>query len=165
MIGGLTGNSNVPVDNCSAHGDVIATSINAGGLIGSVTATASGGIDFNILISNCYNTGNVSGTDYIGGLIGRSRADISMGFPGPNSNITIQDCFNEGNVQGTARSGGIIGSMNSDSNFGTSAEILIMNSYSRGNLATTATSGGLVGEATTPGGNAKNTVVDRKSVV
>ena len=79
-------------------------------------------------ISNCYNSGNVSGNKYdgftapAGGVIGTNRG-------------TVLDCYNTGNVNGSDYAGGVVGS-----NYGT-----ISNCYNTGSVGGTVHVGGVVG--------------------
>ena len=50
-------------------------------------------------ITNCYNTGNISGTQYTGGFIGFFNA----------SSFPLTNCYNTGNVSGAGRTGGLMG--------------------------------------------------------
>ncbi|WP_419234100.1 GLUG motif-containing protein [Aliarcobacter cryaerophilus] len=84
-----------------------------GGLVGENYGT----------ISNSYATGNVRGTQRIGGLVGF------------NVNGTISNSYATGNVSGTEKIGGLVGE-----NYGT-----ISNSYATGNVSGTKNIGGLVG--------------------
>ena len=97
---------------------------NVGGLAGY--KYGSGGI------TNCYSAGNVTGTGYVGGLVGY------------NGNGSITNCYATGNVAGTGnRVGGLAGYNGS----------VITNCYATGNVTGTGYVGGLVGSNTAPGGN------------
>ena len=102
-------------------------------------------------ITNCYNTGAVSGEKYVGGVLGEnssgtiansynagsvSGADRVGGVVGYNtSGTTIGNCYNEGSVSGTNYVGGVVGSNN-----GT-----IANCYNTGEVSGTYYIGGVVG--------------------
>ena len=58
--------------------------------VGGVVGNSSGEI------TNCYNTGEVSGADYIGGVAGKNAS-------------TITNCYNTGEVSGTGNDNGDIG--------------------------------------------------------
>lgn len=89
-----------------------------GGLVGQ---TNNGGV----IISNCYNTGNVSGSYEVGGLMGRNNGSVSK-------------CYSTGSVIGTGNTvGGLIGNGSN-----------ISNSYSTGSVSGVSgahTVGGLIG--------------------
>ncbi len=76
-------------------------------------------------ITNCYNTGEVSGTDGIGGLVGY------------NPNGTINNCYNEGDVSGNNYVGGLVGYNGSSDT--------IANCYNKGSVSGTYYVGGVVG--------------------
>ncbi len=89
----------------------------AGGLVGEV---GNGGT-----ITNCYTTGDVSGSSsYAGGLVGRGSG-------------TITNCYTTGNVSGGNTTGGLIGNVGST--------LTITNCYATGNVSGGDTAGGLVG--------------------
>ena len=79
-------------------------------------------------ITNCYNTGTVAGTNYVGGIVGYSYGSIT-------------NCYNTGSVTGTVTGstyvGGIAGHMGSSS--------IITNCYNTGTVAGTNYVGGIVG--------------------
>ena len=88
-VGGVAGEN---VNECTiqssyATGNVIATGTDAnnGRKVGGVVGINGG------VIQNCYATGNVSGLEYVGGIIGE------------NYNGTVQYCYATGNVNGTNR--------------------------------------------------------------
>ena len=94
-VGGVVGyNNGGTVTGCifSGSGSVSVTGGNSvGGVVGYNSASAS--------VTNCYNTGNISG-------------DISIGFSGGvvgwNDSGTVKNCYNTGNISGNT-SGGVVG--------------------------------------------------------
>ena len=93
-----------------------------------------------ITITNCYNTGEVTGSSsYVGGVVGYAYAS--------SDNITITNCYNTGSVSGSQRVGGVVGYANAEF----SDSITITNCYNTGSVTSTATSnvyvGGVVGQA------------------
>ena len=159
--GGLVGHmeTDVTVNNCYSTGTVSGNSQNIGGLVGyayisctisysySTASVASpnervGGLvgyagDLNI--SDCYSTGTVNGSSYVGGLVGRHGGNSP-----PN---TISNCYNTGAVSGTVtRVGGLMGK---------SSNLTISNCYNTGAVSgTNSRIGGLVGN------NVSSTVTD-----
>ncbi|APH38565.1 GLUG motif-containing protein [Methanohalophilus halophilus] len=93
-IGGLVGQSvNSTVQNSRATGDVIAPGASrVGGLIGSNSAE-----HLSRTVRESYATGNVTGYNYVGGLIGKNRDDPVIG-----SHAT-------GDVRGYSHVGGLVG--------------------------------------------------------
>jgi hypothetical protein len=71
------------IDRCANHADVTGKSTYVGGITGSVSqATAK--------LTNCYNTGSISGTTNCGGVAGYN-----------NANAVIENVFNLGEISGT----------------------------------------------------------------
>lgn len=95
-IGGLTGTVYARIQNSSANGNVKSTGStgNVGGLVGSSSNTG---------VSNCYATGDVSGGEYAGGLVGVSTT-------------TINKSYSLGNVSGAKNKGGLVGGGSISSN-------------------------------------------------
>jgi hypothetical protein len=117
--GGLFGQAvGVTVDTCYATGNVSTTQWRSGGLAGIICATC--------FVSNSFSTGDVSGYQNVGGLIGQQDG-------------SVEKSFSTGNVFGVTNSGGFTGS-----NTG-----IISNSYSLGNVTrqsgTNASFGGFTG--------------------
>ncbi|MBQ4091370.1 MAG: hypothetical protein IJC64_03530, partial [Clostridia bacterium] len=121
LAGGISGCGG-NISYCINHGNV--SSIDnedefatvAGGIVGS-----SGGDT----VSNCENYGNVSGIDAVGGITGDCNGNISDcvnsgkvsgdgdyigGIAGISGDVTINDCVNRGDVSGYSVIGGIVGS-------------------------------------------------------
>lgn len=116
--GGLVGrtSSNGSLANCQASGDV------SGDYIGGLTGTVEG------TISDCYFTGNVSGTGNSGGIAGNLTGYESK----------IINCYNLGAITGNAAVGGILGS-------GSGALAVIENCGNTGNVSGDNTVGGVAG--------------------
>ena len=80
------------------------------------------------IVSNSYSTGSVSGSKYVGGLMGKN-----------NNNATISNSYSTGSVTGSGNYiGGLVGSNCSSST--------VSNSYSTGSVSGNSDIGGLVGE-------------------
>ena len=74
-------------------------------------------------ISNCYSTGTVRGSQYVGGLVGENWGSISNcystgavsgsyfvgGLVGSNHRASISDCYATGTVSGSQYVGGLVG--------------------------------------------------------
>ena len=85
------------IDNCYAQG--IVEGVAAGGVVAGlmdVTTNKTGG-----KITNSYFVGSVSGSSYVGGLVGLSGGEILTAGK-------IENCFSEGSVYG-GMTGGILG--------------------------------------------------------
>ena len=94
-----------------------------GGVVGYV-----GG---NSTVTNCYNTGSVSGGENVGGVVG--YMEYSYG------SVAVTNCYNTGSVKGSTPVGGIVGYAGSNST--------IKNCYNTGLVSGSATIGGVVGSA------------------
>lgn len=154
-IGGLVGGvMYATVDSSYATGDVYVPSVastSVGGLVGSLGGTGAS-------ISNSHATGDVTGGDWVGGLVGTSTGTISDsdasgnvtatnsageaiagGLVGNNDKGVITGSYATGDVAGGDYDGGLVG-VNSGS---------ISDSYATGNVGTegdyTNVNGGLVG--------------------
>ena len=120
------------VRNCYASGSVTGGSI-LGGLIGTVEFLrppgGNSGSFTEIVISECYSTGDVDGqVEFIGGFIGKNLEIVkdcyASGSVKGNSSVggligidqgTITFCFSTGQVEGIENTGGLIGSNGSSS--------------------------------------------------
>ena len=154
-LGGIAGGmSYFDISNCENSGYVYATSSSAGGIVGDMgshssifqcynkgnvesTSTYIGGIAGHSSysstspnsIAQCQNDGNVSGTTYIGGIIGYSQNDLN-----------INNSFNMGSVDGTGTYvGGLVGAASG-------SYLYVQNSYNVGPvISTSSTVGGIAG--------------------
>ena len=149
-VGNFVGNANgVIISNCSAEETEVSVSRGnyyVGGIVGHVsgpatitncynTGSVSGYYRFGGIvgyaggttITNCYNTGSVSGSECVGGIVG----EVS-------GTTTITNCYNEGSVSGGGNGvGGIVGYV-----YGTTT---ITNCYNTGSVSGANTVGGIVG--------------------
>lgn len=89
--GGMVGvANNTNIMNCSTNFTIgVFASSCAGGIVGRSEGT--------VTITNCYNAGTVSGSSYLGGILGQAGTAI------------IITCYNTGTVSGSNYSGGILG--------------------------------------------------------
>ena len=90
-VGGLIGNNQGNVMNCTAQGDT-----NGRERVGGLVGYNSGGT-----VTNCYAAGDVSGTSFVGGLIGYNLIGMIRG--------TVTGCSAQGNTTGNFWVGGLIG--------------------------------------------------------
>ena len=149
---------------CYNTGTVYATANQASGIVGYVYQYAT--------IDSCYNTGDVTGNNYIGGItgtfygtktsritncwnsgnitsLGTSTSCGTGGIVGMNSTIdTITNCFNTGNVTATSQkyAGGIAGTMAS----------VATNVYNTGDISAKTYAGGITGYKTSSHGALSN---------
>ena len=115
--GALAGYNIGNVTNCYSTGTIGENASRIGGLVGENFAEAS--------IICCYSTGNVTGWNSVGGLVGR------------NNQAYIMQSFSTGNVSGGSQTGGLVGTA---FDVGT-----IIQSYSTGNVSGSSYVGGLLG--------------------
>ena len=117
-VGNVVGYANgVIISNCSAEKtEVSGSSDYVGGIVGRVWTSVS--------ITNCYNTGSVSGGSDVGGIVG----DVLE--------ATITNCYNTGSVSGDRDVGGIVGNV---------AEATITNCYNTESVSGSSYVGGIIG--------------------
>lgn len=141
-IGGLTGTVYSRIQNSSANGNVKSTGStgNVGGLVGSSSNTG---------VSNCYATGDVSGGEYAGGLVGVSTT-------------TINKSYSLGNVSGAKNKGGLVGGGSISSNDITDGYYNQAKNGTSGlgTAASTSTIDGLVANGTLKKYDTKNPTID-----
>ena len=183
-IGGICGrNTEGRIENCSNSGDVSGdvSGTNVGGVVGyntsiNISSTVEnchnigevsgnsyvgGVVGYNISsVTNCYNTGTVTGTDdYVGGVVGDNSGSVKNCYntgevSGPNSGTSnyvggvvgdnsgsVTNCYNTGTVTGTDDYvGGVVGGNDSGT---------VENCYNTGNVSVTGSHisnvGGVVG--------------------
>ena len=168
-VGGLIGGAaGTIVDDCWASGNVV-TSDNGswlGGLIGeasSFTTNVNGSpVVYNGSITDSKATGNVSGGDIVGGLIG--RADTAAGTHMQISNVSASGnvISNGDGSQAQGQAGGLIGKAEGSAGRGTFAasSVDIDNANASGNVSFSGkfgqSAGGLIGTA-------NNTNIDHSS--
>jgi len=97
------------VKGCINKGDVFATTVNTGGIVGLMYDHANGSKPLYSYIQECINEGDVTGGPYwVGGIVGYSFARYT-------GRLDIRNCENHGKITGTRPSGngtvagGIIG--------------------------------------------------------
>ena len=157
-VGGIVGNGDwALIEDCVNLGTISSTNGPSGGITGinrytttrccntaRISGTTTGGIAGTNnagSVDNCYNTGNVSGSAYAGGIVGLNEASSSR-------HATIRDCYNTGNISGSSMVGGIIGrnsSLYSGRYYGR-----VSNCFNTGNVSENATNvGGIAGSINT----------------
>ncbi len=143
-LGSVAGVNNGTILDCSAYIYHTGSFSEAGVIAGWNDATG--------IINNSHGWGFLSGSDEIGGLVGRNYGNVtnskSSAIASGNSNIggligtnrgTITDCYSTGNSSGTDLVGGFAGN-----NLGGT----ITNCYSTGNASGTTNVGGFAGDNT-----------------
>ncbi len=94
FVGGVVGyNYSGTVTGCIFSGSGSVTGVTGSSYyVGGVVGYSSGGAS----VTNCYNTGEVSGGEDVGGVVGY------------NISSTVENCYNTGNVSGGSK-GGVVG--------------------------------------------------------
>ena len=101
--GGIVGQSNGVIENCTNSGQVTGSGESLGGVVGEQRTYGS--------ITGCKNTGNVIKDDNgygTGGIVGWVRYYYPS-FANPRGLVSVNDNINEGNVTGGTGCGGIVG--------------------------------------------------------
>lgn len=123
-------NGSFQISNLGLVNVNVAATSSTGALVGVV----EGGSNITSLISNVFATGTVTGTDFVGGLIGRKQA--------PHVNFNVVDSYFIGTVVSsgaTGYGGGVVGFL------GTDAGGFFQNIYAEGTVQGTTIVGGLFG--------------------
>lgn len=122
--GSLNNNYHLTIKNCVFDGEINTEHNYSAGIIGQTM--------YGAVIENCVNKGNITGSQYVGGITGMLQTS------------TINNCVNKGNVTGTNyQVGGLVGLSYNNAT--------ITNSYNLGNVEGLYSVGGIVGESTQNG--------------
>ncbi len=121
--------------NCGNEGNVTSKAYYVGGIVGTVTVYR----DYADGITDCYNTGDITAKDNVGGIVG-NYATYSKSSKNPIS--YIKNVYNSGNVTATGTlkttvAGGIAGSI-------TGPKAVIQDSYNGGKVSSGAIKGSIV---------------------
>ena len=110
------------------NGGTVNNCYNSGTVSGSSQVGGVVGYLNNGTVQSCYNTGAVSGSDEVGNHVG--------GVVGSNDYGTVRNCYNTGTVSGYDYVGGVVGS----NDYGT-----VQNCYNSGSVSGSSQVGGVVG--------------------
>ena len=128
IVGGVTGQNDGTIENCSVDGMVTGKGLtDTGGIAGTNYGTISG----------CSAEGTVTGSVNVGGIAGGSQLGV-----------TIDGCHSTAAVSGSSSVGGVVGNLGNNCS--------LMASYSTGNVTATRTGGCIAGGVV--GYNSKGTV-------
>ena len=108
---------------CGRNDGTVTNCYNTGNVTGNSTVGGVCGENYFGTVTNCYNTGSVTGSNDVGGVCGYN-------------NRTVTNCYNTGSVEGTERVGGVCGY-----NYGAT----VTNCYNTGNVTGSNDVGGLCG--------------------
>ena len=153
-VGGIAGRLlNNTIKNCTNSANVTAeNSSYVGGLVGDLTC--NGGYE----ISTLTNSGNVTGKNNVGGLVGRVIANWDQGYNNTTHNIKIMLVNNSGEIVGESNVGGLVGSIHAETYGGGSNGSVIVTmteTENSGNITATGTAGAFVGSVKTDNGASK----------
>lgn len=126
-IGGIAGLSSGTIFECYNQAN-ITSEIGSfiGGIAGYMVENTNDD-SYECVVEQCYNTGNVSGNNIIGGIVGRLFSGAS-----------IQSCYNIGAITGNNYTGGIAGDTATNS-------LELKNSYNKGSIIGNNYVGGIAG--------------------
>ncbi len=103
-VGGVVGRNDTGYNGVEYSGGTVTNCYNTGSVTGE--GHVGGVVGFNVgTVINCYNTGSVTGEGHVGGVAGESWVG---GVVGENRG-TVTDCCNTGIVNGNERVGGVVG--------------------------------------------------------
>lgn len=116
-VGGLTGYAPLAIiEDTYNSGEIVGNGENVAGLVGGMGFYVSAEKNSSIEISRSYNTGNVSGDSYVGGLLGGSF-QLYYGGTDTGWGMYFTECNNTGNITGSGYYvGGIAGEINPSEN-------------------------------------------------
>lgn len=132
-VGGIAGQNDGTVENCSVNGTVTGRGLtDTGGIVGTNYGTISG----------CSAEGTVTGNTNVGGISGLCAPNYDTGT-GSLIGSTIVGCYSSAAVEGSSTVGGVVGNLGNNSS--------LMASYSTGSVTATRTDGsafvgGVVGQ-------------------
>ena len=113
------------LQDCFAEGNIVITEEYSNSYAGGLVGHFNGGSN---TLTNCYATGDVSGSSYAGGLVGLN-----------DGSNTLTNCYATGDVSGGNYAGGLVGLFNGGSN-------TLTNCYATGDVSGSSYAGGLVGQ-------------------
>ena len=120
-VGGVVGYNGAGYNGVEYSGGTVTNCYNTGSVTGK--KDVGGAVSFNRgTVTNCYNTGSVAGESWVGGVVGENRG-------------TVTDCYNTGNVKGKDDVGGVVGRNGSS----------ITDCYNTGNVTSNRYVGGVAG--------------------
>ena len=142
-VGGIVGQcfTRMNITNCSFSGTISATGDYVAGIIGQIDGAYGGQDDQYVMstISECENLGDITGIDYVAGIIGDYRA------------VNIISCYNNAPVQGENYVAGIAGNSSGDNGKAGVYKFC----YNNGNITGISYVGGIFGRG--DGDNCYNT--------
>ena len=102
-VGGVAGNNDGAIENCSVSGSVSGNS-NSGGTYNSVGGIV--GYQWSGSITRCSSSATVNGTGCVGGVVGQTNSGATLTACYATGNVTAEN----NNTKGTFFAGGVVGS-------------------------------------------------------
>ncbi len=134
-IGGIAGYAGWIVDSCTNTANIVAPSSDyVGGIVGYLHN------DGNVTSSGLENTGLISGSNYVGGLIGKYQLYNYYTKTG-----TLSNYVNRGAVNGAEYVGGIAGNLDAYGDGGDTYKVTMTEIFNTGNINGKNLVGGLIG--------------------
>ena len=156
LFGYVSSSSSNPVtiQNIGITNSFIQGYEHVGGVVGYASFSSG-----TITITNCYNTGSISGLHYVGGVAGEIHNETS-------GSAIVKNCYNTGAVNATGNNvGGVVGRV-----YLTESSLVISNSYNTASISSPVTDtagtdiniriGGIIGESYPSGPNSSVRVVN-----
>ena len=127
--GGIAARTTKNIINCVNNGNITSTSSYVGGIVGLLYQSC--------LVMLCENNADISGVNYIGGIVGDATKDGSV----ENTVTKIEKCANYGTIKGTKNYvGGIMGYATGDDH-----TLVISETFNKGSVKGIENVGGIVG--------------------
>ena len=143
-VGGIAGESNNSIANCSNEGNITAARASyVGGIAGLV------GLTGNISLTDLNNSGNIEGVNYVGGIIGYLNDHATWSSNDSYYSISIRNIHNTSDVSGAKYVAGLMGRINAQitgSYSDGSVSVTIIESSNSGNIVGNESVGGYIGE-------------------
>ncbi len=147
-VGGIVENNYSEVKACYNAGVITGYQTGSNnGYIGGIAGVNAGEQSGTVTITNCFNTGRVHGSSYVGGVAGTNYKE--------KGTATIANCYNIGEISGTNDIGGVVGNnFANDSGLAT-----ITNCFNTGKVNGASIIGGIVGENGAGSGGTVNVTI------
>ena len=143
-VGGVVGEANGSIVNCSNEGTITAEIASyVGGIAGWLNATG------NINLTDLNNSGNIVGVNYVGGLIGYFNNHATWNSNDSYYSVSIRNIHNTADISGVKYVAGLIGRVNAQitgSYSDGSVSVTILESDNIGNVTGSESVGSFIGE-------------------
>ena len=148
-VGGIVGalDGSTSLTSCKSKAEISSTGQYTGGIIGSSSGVCLKSME------GCSHFGDISGTEYVGGLVGRIVLKNGSSSLKGDKNYFINNCTVIGNINGSGNDvGGLVGALSSsfvtnyDNGCNYKCVYCLTNSYFNGDITGANAVGGLVGD-------------------